>query len=162
MKWRKGELSHKRNSNATKRQGCAGVVLAPARWVPQTRTINTRVLFPIQGPDTLHFIVWCYGVRQTRPKIIIHDRAPMFDLTISQRILGNLHEVRSRQVCPTSLGAGCLRLRQWLVSYLRTTVRARHEFDGPELAEMFERISVLRLNDFFQASRGKQRSRRLP
>ena len=117
-------------------------VLAPVPWVPETRTINTRSL--LFHPRSRHpaSLVWCYGVRQSRPKIIVQECTPSFDLTIFRRILSDLYEVLSRQVCPTSLGAGCLCLRQRSVSYLRTAVRARREFDGPEFAEMFERLVV--------------------
>ena len=31
--------------------------------------------------------------------------------------MGDLHDLRRRQVCPASLGARCLRFRQWSVSY---------------------------------------------
>ena len=68
------------------------------------------VFFSMQGPDTLPFLVLCYGVQQSRPTIIIQECTPR--LTIFHGVLGGLYEVRSRQVYPTSLGAKCLRLRQ--------------------------------------------------
>ena len=86
------------------------------------------------------------------PKITVQECTPKFDPTIIERILGDLHDVRRRQVCPTRFGARCLRFRQWSVSYFRTAERARHEFDGSGFLEMFERISVLQVDDYFQES----------
>ena len=46
------------------------------------------------------------------------------------------------------------------MSYYRTAARARREFDGSESEEMFDRISVLHVDDYFQASCADNRSRR--
>ena len=74
-----------------------------------------EVFFSIQGPDTLHFLAWCYRAWQSRSK-----------LTNFQRVLGDLHEVRSRQVC-------------LLLSH---SCKGEARIRGAEFAEMFERISV--------------------
>ena len=126
------------------RQKCAGAG-------KQGPSINV-VFSSIPGPDTIPFLVRCYGVWQSRPKITFQWCTPKFDMTTIKPILGDVHDLRSRQVCPTRSGARCLRLRQWSMPYLRTAVRARHEVDGPEFVEMFERISVLQVDDHLQAS----------
>ena len=84
--------------------------------------------------------MWCNGERESRPKIIFQWCTP-------SGLLATRTKYGVVKCAQRAWAQGGLRLREWSVSFFGTLVRARHEFDGPEFAEMFETISVLQVHD---------------
>ena len=130
---------------------CAGV--------PETRTVNT--LGFLLHPRTRHLAISCEVLRglAAEAEDTIQVCKPKFDLTIFQRILADLYEVWSRQGCPTSLGAGCLRLCSWSVPHLRTAAGARQSSRRCSRGSASCRWTS---TSWHRVRKGKQFSRMLP
>ena len=89
-----------------------------------------------KGKDTIPFLIWCYSIKHTLPKMFIQECTPRFDLSMQRSILSGLYDIMARRICPAQLGSGNRRPRQWSVGLLRGHVKANFRFDGPEFAEL--------------------------
>lgn len=105
-----------------------------------------------QGNDTVPFFIWCFCIKRSLPTIFVQECTPQFDLNMLREILGSLYTIEARRICPTMLGAGCMRLRQWSVGFLKGKVDIVADGFGSDLfAQLFHREPVLRADDYFVA-----------
>ena len=103
------------------------------------------------GKDTILLLVWAYCVRRSRPHMFIQECTPRFPMQVLVDTLGTYYDIQSRIICPTQLGGGALRARQWSVGTLRSAVEVVHRFDGDLFARLFHRQSVMTAEDYFVA-----------
>lgn len=103
------------------------------------------------GHDTIPFLVWCFGVKHSKPNVFIQECTPQFDLSVMRRILGDLYDIEARRICPTMLGAGNMRMRQWCIGWRKGSAVVEGGFSGPLFEQLFFRTSVLKADSYFVA-----------
>ena len=83
--------------------------------------------------------------------MFIQECVPAFDLKFLRAILGEDYAIEARIICPTQLGLGMNRKRQWSIGALRECIRMDHPFDGQLFGKIFHRVAGLTAEDYFVA-----------
>ena len=73
-------------------------------------------------------------------------------MSMMREILGDTFDIQVRCLCPTQIGAGAMRLRQWSIGVLRERGHFVLDFAGPEFGRLFHWYSCLTAQDYFVAS----------